>query len=426
MRITFIAAGAGINYCGACARDITLVRGLMKRGHDVTMLPLYMPLRCEGPSPADPQVFYGGINAYLQQHFRLFRRTTGFLDWLVDRPALLQLVSRFAMSTSPGDLGAMTVSVLLGAEGRQRKELEKLLGFLQGRERPDVVNLTNSLLSGLARPMKRRLRAPVVCSLQGEDAFIDRLGEPYRTQARELLHENAKYVDGYIAPSRAYANQMAAFLDVAADRITVVYPGLDLDPFANQAARVREPFRVGYLSRIAPEKGLHVLCEAFRLMDDQSAQLAIAGQVDRANAAYRRKLRQSLSAAGLAGNVAFLGELSYERKISFLQGCSVFVQPSCVPEPRGTTCIEAMGAGVPVIAPRSGVFPEMLALTDGGILVPPDDPQALAGAIAVLRDDPGRADRLGRSGAERVRSHFCADAMTAATLGVYGKVLGAS
>ncbi len=184
MRIAYIAAGAGGSYCGACTRDVALARGLTARGHDVLLLPLYTPLRSDLAHPGMGRIFYGGINAYLQQRFGLFRRTPRFIDWLFDRPALLRAVSRFAIETEPEGLGEMTVSVLRGTEGRQRKELEKLVAFLEREHRPDVVNLTNSLLSAVAPEIKRRMGVPLFCTLQGEETFVARLPQPHRDEAQ--------------------------------------------------------------------------------------------------------------------------------------------------------------------------------------------------------------------------------------------------
>lgn len=173
MRIVHIAAGAGSMYCGACARDINLIRGLLAAGHDVQVIPLYTPLRVEGDDKLPvSRIFYSGINVYLQQALAFFRITPAVLDRLFEGTALLRLVSKFAIETRAGELGPMTLSVLAGQDGFQRKELGKLLDYLAGEVRPDIVTLTNSLLSGIAPEVKRRLHVPVVCQLQGEDSFV--------------------------------------------------------------------------------------------------------------------------------------------------------------------------------------------------------------------------------------------------------------
>lgn len=420
MRITYIAAGAGGSYCGACARDVALVRGLRARGHDVLMLPLYTPIRTEGPDPSEGQVFFGGINAYLEQHCWLFRKTPRWLDWLFDRPWLLRLVSRHAIETRPENLGPMTVSVLRGEDGFQRKELETLVQFLEAQAKPHVVNLTNALLSGLAPTIKERLEVPVVCTLQGEDSFVQRLGKPYRDEARALMRENARAIDRFVAPGAAYAADMGEFLAVDRQRIHVIRPGLDLASFGPAGTRHRGPFRVGYLSRVSPAKGLDVLVEAFCLLDRTSeAILAVAGELAPQNRRFWKEQNSCLRDAGLIDRLDYVSEIDPGGKVEFLKNCSVFCLPARYAEQRAIAVLEAMAAGVPVILPDRGVFPELIDLTGGGLLVPPDDAQALAEAVARLRDDPDEADRLGQAAASGIVQHFSAEEMTRQTLEVY-------
>ena len=91
--------------------------------------------------------------------------------------------------------------MLRGEEGRQRKEFHKLVHWLNSEPAPDVVSLPNSLLIGLARPLKEALGRPVCCTLQGEDLFLEGLGEPWRTQAHELIRAQVDHVDAFVAVS---------------------------------------------------------------------------------------------------------------------------------------------------------------------------------------------------------------------------------
>ena len=424
MRITYIAAGAGGSHCGACTRDVTLVQGLRARGHDALLIPVYTPIRSDGPDPTMGRVFYGGINAYLQQKCAIFRKTPRFVDWLFDRPALLRLVSRFAIETRPEQLGPMTVSVLAGEDGRQRKELEALISFLADADRPHAVNLTNSLLAGLAGPIKRRLGVPLVCTLQGEDSFVQRLPPPYAEQAQGLMQEHARGIDCFVAPGDAYADAMAQFLAIERKRVRVVRPGVDSAVYASQARQSREPFRVGYLSRVTPAKGLDVLAEAFCALPHRDAcVLAVAGEVAPQNRKFRASVKAKLEAEGLADRLEYAGELDLAQKVDFLQSCHVFCLPSRYPEQRAMAALEAMSTGAPLVAPDRGVFTEMIQLTGGGLLVPPDDAAALAQAIESLFVDRGRAESLGRAAAEGVASHFSADGMVEETVKVYEDVI---
>src|SRR5262249_41480572 len=150
---------------------------------------------------------FGGINVYLQQKFSLFRHTPWFLDRLLDFPRLLQWVSRFAVRTQAEDLGELTVSMLQGEHGRQRKEVEKLVAWLADEARPEVVNLTNALLSGMVHDLKQRLPSvPVLCSLQGDDIFTESLPPSYRERCLGLIREHCRHIDGFVATSGYYAD----------------------------------------------------------------------------------------------------------------------------------------------------------------------------------------------------------------------------
>ena len=123
MRITYITAGAAGMYCGSCMRDNTLIAALARLGHDALLVPTYTPIRTDEEDVSQQRVFFGGINVYLQQKLSLFRHTPWLLDRLLDTCGLLRFVSRFAVKTQADLLGDLTVSVLKGEHGRQRKEV---------------------------------------------------------------------------------------------------------------------------------------------------------------------------------------------------------------------------------------------------------------------------------------------------------------
>jgi glycosyltransferase involved in cell wall biosynthesis len=423
MRIIHIAAGAGGMYCGACARDLALMRGLLARGHEVEIVPLYTPLRDEhgGGVPVAP-IHYGGINVYLQQLSHAFARLPTGLARLIDHPRLLTWVSRFAISTRPEELGTMTVSVLAGADGRQRAELDRLLDYLAQGARPTLVSLTNSLLSGIAPALKARFDVPVFCALQGEENFIAAMPAHHREAAQTLMRRNAQAIDRFLAPSEANRLAMAEYLALPLERIALVRPGLDPTPF-RAAVPAPAPFTVGYLSVITPSKGLDLLLSAFARLHARhpDARLLIAGKP--LDPHYWDMCRRTLIASFPAESVEVLGEVNYEEKIALLQRCSVLAHPTRQPESRGMVALEAQAAGVPVVAPASGIFPEMLGLTGGGVLYPSGDAAGLADALIRLADEPAQARALGEAGAAGVAAHFSAEGMTAALLQVSGEVM---
>lgn len=431
MKIIYLAAGAGGFYCGACARDVALARGLIRRGHDCLMLPLYTPLETDGPDPSAGRVFYGGISSYLEQKSKIFRRRWPLVDRLLDQPWLLRAVARRAIDTRPEDLGEMTVSVLRGAEGRQAKELRRLLEFLDSLGRPDVVNLSNAMLSAVAGPIKERFKVPVVSTLQGEEDFVNRLPGPQRDEAWRLLRSHAEKIDLFIAPSESYADEAAVMFGVPRTRLRVVRPGVDTDvyrPVAEGAGAARPSRRIGCVSRCSPNKGTDLLCEAFAAVESRQpgrASLALAGQVSAADRAWCEALRDGLARRGLAERVEFRGELELAEKVAFLQGLDVFAQPSRFAERRGMAALEALACGVPIVVPRSGIFPEMVELTGGGVVVEPENAAVLAEALGRLVADPAERDRLARAARAGVEKYFSADLMTEATLAVYSEIVTA-
>jgi glycosyltransferase involved in cell wall biosynthesis len=430
MKIAYIAAGAAGMYCGTCIHDNTLAAALIRKGHDVALIPTYTPIRTDETDVSIDHVFYGGINVYLEQKFSLFRHTPWPIDELLNRPAMLNWLSRFSASTSAKDLGALTVSVLQGEEGRQKKELEKLVKWLKDSYRPDIVELTNSMFVGFAREMKKALGVPILCALQGEDIFLDGLIEPYKSQSLQLLQERALDIDGFIAPCQYYADFMGQYLNVPAEKIHVVRLGLNLEGHGQQRSGVghEPPFVIGYLARICPEKGLHLLVDAFYQLTKQlgadKIRLKVAGYLGKGDEPYFEELRQRIDAWGLTDAFEHWGEVNRNQKIEFLNSLDVLSVPTVYKEPKGLFVLEALANGVPVVLPRHGGFPEWVAETRGGILVEPESPEALAEGLLQLMNDSNERETLGRQGKEAVHRSFNDDVMAEATLGVYRRYVG--
>ena len=187
MKILYLTAGAAGMYCGSCLRDNALASELIRQGHDVTLVPLYTPTLTDEPNVSHDRIFFGGISVYLQQHSRLFRKTPWMVDRLWDSLFALKLAARSSIQVDPKALGELTVSMLRGEEGNQRKELQKMIHWLGSEPPPDIIVLPFSLLIGLAKPLKKALNRPVLCTLQGEDLFLEGLHEPYRTESLDRI-----------------------------------------------------------------------------------------------------------------------------------------------------------------------------------------------------------------------------------------------
>jgi len=427
MKIAYITAGAGNMYCGSCLRDNTLAAALLAAGHEVLLIPIYTPTRTDGQNHSLNRVFLGGINVYLQQHFKLFRRTPWIMDRLLDVSPLLRFTTRWGISVDPANLGALTLSMLRGTAGFQRKEILKLVRFLAGEVAPEIINLPNSLLIALAPAIKAEIDVPVCCTLQGEELFLDGLGEPYRSEALRLIRSHAAHVDAFVAVSRFGAQQMAGYLGIARDRIHVVPLGIDLDGYRRRQGPEPEPFTIGYLARIAPEKGLHALCAAYRCLRARpgipASRLRVAGYLGPEHKSYLAGIRQQMDAWGLSGQFQYQGEVDREGKLSFLNDLSLLSVPGPYPDPKGMFLLEAMASGIPVVQPRAGAFTEIVETTGGGIVVEPDSPESLAEGIWELWQDPARRMELGSRGYEGVRAHYSSARMMARALEVYGSLI---
>ena len=424
MRIAYIAAGAAGMYCGSCIHDNALAVALQRKGVDFALVPTYTPLRTDEPGASIEQVFYGGINVYLQQKLGIFRHAPPFIDRLLDSPRLLNRLARFGGTTRAEDLGALTVSVLEGENGAQKKELAKLVRWLKEDFHPDLVHLTNSMFLGMCREIKRELGVPVLCSLQGEDIFLEGLTEPHKSTARNALRERARDADGFVATCDDYACFMTDYLDVPRNRICVARLGIKLDGHGERDTEPPpSPFTIGYLARICPEKGLHILADAFHQLAErvgsENVKLGVAGYLGKRDAAYFRRVRERIASWGLSDAFSYCGEVSRAEKIAFLNSIHVLSVPTPYREPKGLFILEALANGVPVVQPRHGVFPEWIEQTGGGILVEPHSAEALAaGLLRMMNDHRGR-EAMGQRGKRAVHQHFSDRDMADAMLEVY-------
>lgn len=424
MKILSITAGAGGMYCGSCLRDNAVASELIDLGHDVLLAPIYTPTLTDETNVSQGRVLFGGISVYLQQYLPFFRNTPRWLDWLWDSNFIIKAATRFSVSTDPAELGGLTVSMLEGEDGPQRKEFVKLLHWLRHHTVPDIINIPNSLLISLARPIKETWDRPVCCTLQGEDLFLEGLREPYHDRALELIRRNLEWVDGFIAISEYYADYMSNLLHIPKEKVYVVPLGIHTKGFEPppDATSSHEPFTIGYLARIAPEKGLHNLAEAYRLLrhreDLPPMRLEVAGYMGAEHRSYLAEIEKKFKQWNLDGEFHYRGSLDLEEKIEFLQKLDVLSVPSDYKEPKGLYLLEAMACGVPVVQPRHGAFPEIIQKTGGGLVVD-FDPASLAEGLSTLVKNPSLRQELGRKGAEGVRAHYEARRMADRTLEVY-------
>ncbi|HEX4129639.1 MAG TPA: glycosyltransferase family 4 protein [Pirellulales bacterium] len=412
MKIVYLAAGAAGMYCGSCLHDNTLAAALHEQGEEILLAPTYTPLRTDEPNMSDPPpIFYGGINVYLEEKIPVFRWLPEWSVRWLDSPRLLKRLSKMNFAVRAEKLGPLTLSILRGEEGHQRRELERLVAWLRDEVRPDVVHLSNSMLAGLANRISVEVEVPVVCTLSGEDLFIERLPPRWYGRVREELRRRAKDIARFVALNDYYAEFMADYLNVDRAKITVIPHGLKLAGHGTRAARAAEqPPRIGYFARIAPEKGLHHLVDAFKLLAEDASlplvRLAIAGYLNSGDRRYFDEQQARLAEWGLAERVDYHGEVSRDEKIAFLQSLDVMALPTVYRESKGLPMLEALANAVPVVVPSHGTFPELVADTGGGELFEPGNVTELAGVLRQLISDPQRNDELGRRGQQAVHDRY--------------------
>lgn len=413
MRIAYLTAGTGSYYCGNCLRDHALARGLRALGHQVLMTPLYLPLVTEDGAAASNedgggQIHFGGINVFLR-HKGWARMVPGWMRKMLDGRGLLKLAGKFSGMTHPDDLGALTVSMLKGEQGRQAQEIEELAAWMKTEGRPDVICLSNVLLLGLARRLEQELGSPVVSSLQGEEGFLDSLPEPWRAESWAVLKERAAETAGFIAVSRYYGDAMTRRLSLRPERVHVVHNGIDLEGFSPAPTPVKGQV-IGYMARMSPEKGLDLLVDAFGRLKERpgtrDAKLKVAGTISGFDQRFVKTLMKSTSRRWPGGDVEYHPEISRARKLEFLRELNVLSVPAVYGEAFGLYVLEALASGVPVVQPHAAAFPELLEMTGGGILCRPNDAASLADGLEELLRDPDRAQRLGLEGMGKVREGF--------------------
>ena len=427
MNIVLLTPGTGSYHCGVCMRDNALAKELIRQGHRALMLPMYLPLTLDedAASPQTP-IFFGGVSTYLREKVPLLRHMPRWMDRLLSQRALLKLLAgKAAAKTGGPDLAEMTLSMLRGEEGNQAGEIEELIAWLRGHGKPEAVWLSTALQAGLARRIKAALGVPVIGFLQGEDTFIDGLGGPWSERVWALLAERMRDADGWVAPSRYFAELMARRLGWSAEesarRIRVIPNGVALDGYAaaetsNVERRTSniEP-TIGYLARFVPGKGIGLLVDAFLLLKKRgrvpNVKLRCAGSMTDGDARYVETLKDRLVAAGMASDVEWLPNVSREEKIHFLQSLDVFSVPATYSEAFGQYVLEALAAGVPVVLPRASAFPEIVEATGGGWLFDLGKNEVLnAGRLADALEyallHPAEARALGEHGRASVQRDY--------------------
>ncbi len=452
-KIIYLTAGAAGMYCGSCLHDNTLARGMLQQGWNIQLVPTYTPIRTDESDISIDQVLFGGLNVFLQQKIPLFRYLPFFLDRFLDNPKLIRRVTARAIDTDAKTLGGLAVSMLKGVDGFQRKEVKRSCHWLQ-QQQPDLLILTNLLIGGCLPYLKSltsQNQTPVLVTLQGDDVFLDGLKPEYRKQCLQLIQKIIPFVDGFVTHTEFYREMMAEYFEIPLEKIFVTPLGIDVndfksflpkdEPIANDRKvetlspistsgrdrtnssvsgprAIRRPRAIGYLARLAPEKGLHRLLDAFielkRNPEFADVRLEIAGWLGPPHQKYAESQWRRLEESNLKDHYRYWGAVDRNEKLNFLKQIDLLCATAEFLEPKGLYVLEAMAAGVPVVAVNRGSFPEIIQASQGGVLYKYDQPESLIGYLKELLGDADHRAKLGRQGQQHVHQFRNTEAMVAA------------
>lgn len=424
MKIVNIVPGfGGTFYCGNCLRDSGYTKSLIKLGHDAMMLPIYLPLTLEhGVEKDENPIFYGAVNIYLKQNFRIFKNMPAWMERMLNSSGILSYAAKKAGSTRTEGLEEMTISMLMGSEGNQNRELQELIDFLKVHAKPDVVHLSNALLLGLANQIREQLKVPVVCSLQDEDVWVDAMNDFYREKVWKLMADKGADVDAFIAVSDYYAKEMKLKMNIPDHKLKVVPIGVDSSIY-RYAPPKEDPPVIGYISRMYPEHGFGLLIDAFILLKKRPefghVQLKLSGGYTADDKKFVKKQLKKLKNAGIGHDVEIIEDHLPENRYHFFNQLTILTVPVLKGEAFGTYQLESLACGIPLVQPALGAFPEIIEITGGGVTYSPNTPEALAEKWMEVLSDPVKIREMSTQGKKAVAKKYGIDHISSQILDVY-------
>lgn len=372
-------------------------------------VPMYLPIFADEHDLEDVPVFYGAVSLYLKHSLPIFRNAPKWVDNLLNSGPALKLAAGMAGSTNPKGLEGMTISMLLGESGEQKKELDDLVDWIGEHCQADVIHLSNALLLGLARRLKEKLDVLVVCTLQDEDVWVNAMDEDFKNKTWELMKERAQDVDAFFAASDYYAKELQPLLGIPDSKLFTRHLMIDANDYTYSDTKAK-PTNIGYVSRMNECNGLAVLLDAFILLRSKAewkdVNLIITGGSTGDDDKFLKGIKKKIKEAGLEDAVEFHKDFEDEGLDEFFKKVSMVSVPVLEGEAFGLYLLESMAAGVPVVQPELGAFPEIVEKSGGGIIYSPNKPEALREALEKLLKDPEKLSQLSIEGRKSVEKHF--------------------
>lgn len=262
---------------------------------------------------------------------------------------------------------------------------------------PDVIHVHDPLTPSTAMLGVLHRNAPVVATFHSYFAREHFEGRVY-TAIAPLLRPVWRKVDRRLAVSTAARHSVCSRM--GDDPVEIVPNGADVDIFASATPAALPPGRrLLFVGRLEPRKGFPVAVRAFARLAPAypDLQLVVVGDGEQRNAVDDLP-------ADVRARVHMMGRVSYEALPTYHKAADIFVSPATGSESFGIVLVEAMAAGLPLVASDIAGYREVARDGREGLLVRPSDPDALAQGVQRLLDSPALAAALGEGGAVRARA----------------------
>jgi glycosyltransferase involved in cell wall biosynthesis len=429
MKIVYLITGSGGSfYCGNCYRDMIYLRAIRKvPGTSASAIPLYLPPDgTDTETGLDKNVFFGAISMYLREKVPFLKNMPVFMDKFFDSSPLLKIAARRSGTTRTEGLEEMTMNMIRGENAFPEKELQRLLDYITRDGKPDIIHLSNALIIGLARRIKEKLDVKIVCSLLNEDDWIDEMAEPFKSGAWKLISNEASHVDAFITPSNYFKGLFFDKTGISGDNFHVVPLGFDPGDLAKIENRSNWP-SIGYFCRINSQNGFDKLVDAFIQLKETDAlpglSLHVSGGYTGDDKPFIAAQIRKIKAKGFKNYVKIYPEFQGDGKQEFFSNIDVISVPVRKHDGYGLYILEANSAGVPVVQPATGAFPEIIGKTSGGITYTPDSVSGLAENLLKLLMDNDLRIKLGKQGKEKVLTELSLEKMSEGLSEVYNSII---
>jgi glycosyltransferase involved in cell wall biosynthesis len=407
--IQIIPGSGGSFYCGNCLRDSKYVDALRKLDHQVVKIPMYLPLFSDEHDITDIPIFYGAISTYLKQVYPIFRKAPKWFDKILNSKPMMKMAASQAGSTRAKGLEDMTISMLLGEQGEQKEELDKMADWIAEHCNPDVIHISNALLLGLAKRIKEKVGVPVVCSLQDEDVWVDAMQPQFQQRIWDLMHERAADVDALVAVSNYFASEMKERMNLADKKIHTFYLGVDAEDYRYIPVK-EKPRNVGYISRMCHKDGFDIVVDAFiglkKKPGFEDVKLIATGGLTGDDKKFMKEQKKKIKNAGLSEDFEIIEEFEGDTRHNFFKKVSMVSVPVRIGEAFGMYLLESMASGVPVVQPALGAFPEIIEISGGGVTYQPNTPEKLSETWGELLNNPQKLEQLSLAGVKGTKEKF--------------------